>query len=256
MNSLSSRRSHYVSSSSSLERSCLSVRHVSRLRADRPRIDARRTVRAAWVDNIRIGESAELIKVLNNAGLGGDMLVRHAAVDSTEEGKAARATLRANTEEAVKLGFCGAPTWQLGRHLVWGQVSERAGVGVFGGASADEELTGSHQRGTGFDRRLATRVFEFAGDCGRFSVRVFSPRMETVADFHIDTTTIAFKCMRSRGITEGFREDVMAKCVHHANETCYLLGELILSIHVRLSIHGTFEAHLSPLCSFRSATER
>jgi hypothetical protein len=24
-------------------------------------------------------------------------------------------------QEALKLGLCGAPTWQLGRHLVWGQ---------------------------------------------------------------------------------------------------------------------------------------
>ncbi|KAK4048212.1 hypothetical protein OIV83_004917 [Microbotryomycetes sp. JL201] len=74
--------------------------------------------RAAWRDNKRISDEKVLTQVLDAAGFNGRQLVLSATTGSKSE--AAKARLRANTDEAVALGICGAPTFQLGKTLVWG----------------------------------------------------------------------------------------------------------------------------------------
>jgi len=89
-------------------------------------------VRAAWRDNIEIDEPATLIsvrrsasrrqltsQVLSAAGFDGKGLV--AAASTGDRADAARKTLRANVDEAAKLGLNGVPSFQLGKHIVWGQ---------------------------------------------------------------------------------------------------------------------------------------
>jgi len=77
--------------------------------------------RAAWLDNLNIGEPEVLGAVLEGAGLDAPSLLARAETDAS-----LKATLRANTAEAEALGACGAPTWVVRRPgeapmVFWGQ---------------------------------------------------------------------------------------------------------------------------------------
>ncbi|KAM0750379.1 thioredoxin-like protein [Meredithblackwellia eburnea MCA 4105] len=74
---------------------------------------------AAWAENKAISSPEVLASVLTSAGFAGEKLV----ADATTGPRAAelKDKLKANTDEAVKLGLCGAPTYQIGKHVIWGQ---------------------------------------------------------------------------------------------------------------------------------------
>lgn len=71
--------------------------------------------RAMWAEDTDIGHPPALAEVLDRAGLDGGALL--AAAESSE----VKATLRANTEEAARLGVCGVPTIQIEDIVIWGQ---------------------------------------------------------------------------------------------------------------------------------------
>ncbi|GAA96993.1 hypothetical protein E5Q_03668 [Mixia osmundae IAM 14324] len=75
--------------------------------------------RAGWSHNRNISTAAGLLEVLNDAGFPGQILLD--AVTTGDRAESLKAALRTNTDEAVALGFCGAPTFQIDEHLVWGQ---------------------------------------------------------------------------------------------------------------------------------------
>ncbi|KAL8277401.1 hypothetical protein RQP46_010241 [Phenoliferia psychrophenolica] len=75
--------------------------------------------RAAWSDNKPISDNKVLADVLDAAGFAGAKLVLDATTGLKAEG--VKEKLRSNTDEAVKLGICGAPTYQIGTTLIWGQ---------------------------------------------------------------------------------------------------------------------------------------
>ncbi len=70
---------------------------------------------AAWVDGVDLNDPDALAAVLNAAGFDGPALI-----EGTQD-PAVKAALRANTEEAVAAGVCGAPTAMVGDTLFWGQ---------------------------------------------------------------------------------------------------------------------------------------
>lgn len=80
---------------------------------------------ALWARGLDIGDGAVLARVLDGAGFDGAALI--AATQRAD----VKDALRANTEEAVALGACGAPTWRvrgeglagnpLPEVLIWGQ---------------------------------------------------------------------------------------------------------------------------------------
>jgi 2-hydroxychromene-2-carboxylate isomerase len=57
--------------------------------------------------------------VLDEAGFRGGQLI--ADVTDGDRADWAREQLKANTTEAIKLGLCGAPTYQFEDYIVWGQ---------------------------------------------------------------------------------------------------------------------------------------
>lgn len=71
--------------------------------------------RAAWAEDRNIGDPAELVAVLNEAGFEGPALL------AGTQDPSIKAALRANTERAVAAGVCGVPTCQVGGMLFWGQ---------------------------------------------------------------------------------------------------------------------------------------
>lgn len=99
------------------------------------------TDRAAWSENRPISDPKVLAQVLNAAGFAGDKLLldvtsgEKAEVSillssflpspydklTTYPQQSVKARLKANNDEAIKLGICGAPTYQIGDNLVWGQ---------------------------------------------------------------------------------------------------------------------------------------
>jgi 2-hydroxychromene-2-carboxylate isomerase len=70
--------------------------------------------RAAWVDGVDLNDDAALSAALSGAGYDGEALI--AATQDPD----VKAQLRANTEEAVQLGACGAPTMVVNGQLFWG----------------------------------------------------------------------------------------------------------------------------------------
>jgi len=111
--------------------SCFPVRTVTALRVAlaEPRLTSA-IYRALWVDGRDIGDEEVLRNVIRGAGFDDEPLLT-ATRDS-----AIKEALRANTEDAARLGACGAPTWRiigpttsgetLPDLLVWGQ--DRADV--------------------------------------------------------------------------------------------------------------------------------
>jgi 2-hydroxychromene-2-carboxylate isomerase len=71
--------------------------------------------RAFWVDDRDLADDAELAAIAAGAGLDGAALVAATKTDAAKE------RLKDATNEAVRLGLFGAPTFQVGDVLIWGQ---------------------------------------------------------------------------------------------------------------------------------------
>ncbi len=71
--------------------------------------------RAMWVEGLNMADPETIARVLTGAGFDA------AAVFALVEDEAAKAALRANTEEAVARGAFGAPTMYLGDQMFFGQ---------------------------------------------------------------------------------------------------------------------------------------
>jgi 2-hydroxychromene-2-carboxylate isomerase len=69
---------------------------------------------AFWVDSANLGEPEVIRSVLVKAGLNADLML--ARMEEPE----VKAQLRLNTEEAVRRGVFGAPTFFVGEELFWG----------------------------------------------------------------------------------------------------------------------------------------
>ncbi len=69
---------------------------------------------AVWADGVQVDDTSELATYLRTAGFDGEGLVSRA------QGTAAKATLRAATEEAILEGVFGVPTMVVGNQLFWG----------------------------------------------------------------------------------------------------------------------------------------
>lgn len=70
--------------------------------------------RMAWVDGVDLNDDDALAAALSASGHDGDALV------AATQDPAVKAQLRANTEQAVAIGACGAPTMVVGGQLFWG----------------------------------------------------------------------------------------------------------------------------------------
>lgn len=70
---------------------------------------------ALWVEDRDISDDAVLLNVLTEAGFHGEELLSRATTDN------AKTALRNATEEAKRLGVCGAPCFLVGDQLFWGQ---------------------------------------------------------------------------------------------------------------------------------------
>ena len=72
--------------------------------------------KAAWVQNINIGDPAILLNLLNSNGFDGEKLLLKA------EEKWVKEKLKENTERAKNSGLCGVPSFIVNdRELIWGQ---------------------------------------------------------------------------------------------------------------------------------------
>jgi 2-hydroxychromene-2-carboxylate isomerase len=69
---------------------------------------------AFWVDNINLGEPGVIRAVLDTAGLNADFILARLEEPDVKE------QLRLNTEEAVRRGVFGAPTFFVGEDMFWG----------------------------------------------------------------------------------------------------------------------------------------
>lgn len=72
-------------------------------------------LRAGWAEGAELGDPAVIVAALDRAGLPGAQLV---ARGGTPEIKA---TLAAETEQAIARGVFGVPTFVVGEELLWGQ---------------------------------------------------------------------------------------------------------------------------------------
>ncbi|HEV8714388.1 MAG TPA: 2-hydroxychromene-2-carboxylate isomerase [Candidatus Binatia bacterium] len=69
---------------------------------------------AFWVDNANLGEPEVIRSVLGKAGLNANLLLTGIEEPDVKE------QLRLNTEEAVRRGVFGAPTFFVGEEMFWG----------------------------------------------------------------------------------------------------------------------------------------
>lgn len=74
--------------------------------------------RAAWEKNAKISDPLVLEEVLQAASFDGKKLV--AQVTTGPQAASIKSILKENTDEAVRIGICGAPTFQVGKTLIWG----------------------------------------------------------------------------------------------------------------------------------------
>lgn len=91
------------------------LRLLVQLEEDRRPPLAHALFRALWVEDRDINDEAELTRIANNAGFDG------AALAAGAKGDAAKQALKDATDEAVRLGLCGAPSFLVGDQLFWGQ---------------------------------------------------------------------------------------------------------------------------------------
>jgi 2-hydroxychromene-2-carboxylate isomerase len=69
---------------------------------------------AFWVDGANLGEPEVIRAVLDKAGLNADLILARLEEPDVKE------QLRLNTEEAVRRGVFGAPTFFVGEEMFWG----------------------------------------------------------------------------------------------------------------------------------------
>jgi 2-hydroxychromene-2-carboxylate isomerase len=69
---------------------------------------------AFWVDSANLGEPGVIRAVLDKAGLNADLILARLEEPDVKE------QLRLNTEEAVRRGVFGAPTFFVGEDMFWG----------------------------------------------------------------------------------------------------------------------------------------
>jgi 2-hydroxychromene-2-carboxylate isomerase len=69
---------------------------------------------AFWVDGANLGEPGVIRAVLDKAGLNADLILARIEEPDVKE------QLRLNTEEAVRRGVFGAPTFFVGEEMFWG----------------------------------------------------------------------------------------------------------------------------------------
>jgi len=69
---------------------------------------------AFWVDSANLGEPGVIRAVLDKAGLNADLILTRIEEPDVKE------QLRLNTEEAVRRGVFGAPTFFVGEEMFWG----------------------------------------------------------------------------------------------------------------------------------------
>ncbi len=78
------------------------------------RVFSRAVYRANFVEDLDIANSEVILECLNKLGLNGRELLQQAA--ST----AGKAKLRTQTDQAVRAGIFGAPTFIIGKEMFWG----------------------------------------------------------------------------------------------------------------------------------------
>lgn len=71
-------------------------------------------MRAYWVDGVDIGQPEALVAAVSAAGFDG------AALLAASQQQPVKDELRANTDEAIKRGAFGAPTFFVGSEMFWG----------------------------------------------------------------------------------------------------------------------------------------
>jgi 2-hydroxychromene-2-carboxylate isomerase len=71
--------------------------------------------RALWVEDRDLYDDAELARIAGGVGLDGAALVAGTKADAVKE------RLKEATDEAVRAGLCGAPSFVVGDLLFWGQ---------------------------------------------------------------------------------------------------------------------------------------
>lgn len=71
-------------------------------------------MRAYWVDGVDIGNADALVAAMTAAGFDG------MALAEASQQPAIKDRLRANTDDAIKRGAFGAPTFFVGREMFWG----------------------------------------------------------------------------------------------------------------------------------------
>jgi 2-hydroxychromene-2-carboxylate isomerase len=74
----------------------------------------KRVFAAAWAEGADIGDPATLVRLADEAGAPGAALLERASAGHVKEG------LKANTEEAVRRGAFGAPTFFVGDEMFFG----------------------------------------------------------------------------------------------------------------------------------------
>jgi 2-hydroxychromene-2-carboxylate isomerase len=72
-------------------------------------------LRAVWVEDRDIADHATLVTIANENGMNGQVLL------AATEDDAVQAEYQSNTEEAIKIGVFGAPTYTYDGELFWGQ---------------------------------------------------------------------------------------------------------------------------------------
>jgi 2-hydroxychromene-2-carboxylate isomerase len=95
-------------------RACYMVIAAMRRELDWSRL-SHAILRAVWVEDRDIADHATLVKIADENGIDGKALLA-----ATEE-EAVKAEYESNTEEAIRLGVFGAPTYVFDGELFWGQ---------------------------------------------------------------------------------------------------------------------------------------
>ncbi len=72
-------------------------------------------LRAVWVQDRNIADHPTLVAIANECGLDGTALL------AATENEAVKAEYQANTDEAIRIGVFGAPTYVYDGELFWGQ---------------------------------------------------------------------------------------------------------------------------------------